>query len=108
MKVTERTVNQRLEIEEHIKNRQQDITGDTLLYRTIGFSLQGTYLFDFKNQVGSQFICKIKADFLSSFLSQMIMHETRVNENDSIPHRASFQHKLIIELFLCKVIVIYN
>jgi hypothetical protein len=67
MKISERNVNLNNEIENHIRNRHADISGEKIMYRTIGFSLHGTHLFDFKNEVsvGARFICKIKPDFLS-------------------------------------------
>jgi hypothetical protein len=69
-----KTVDFRREIQVNVSNRDPPIHSDSLLYRVIGLSGVGTYLFDLKNdkKAESKLICRIHPDFIVSFVGNLV------------------------------------
>ena len=61
----------RNEILTKVKTRHQPLKTDSIMFRTIGFCIAGCPLFDLKNdeKLASKFICRIKPEFIITFIS---------------------------------------
>jgi|LakMenEpi03Aug12_release.lakeMendotaPanAssembly.Ray.scaffolds.fasta_scaffold165587_1 hypothetical protein len=77
MKLAELEIKLETEIANHVSSLVTQITKSRIAYRTIGFTLQGTYLFDFCNNE-PHMASKIKPDFLTYFLSNLIANDHMV------------------------------
>lgn len=69
-------VDLRNDVQKLIKVRHLPLKGEATIFRCIVFSMTGTTLLDYKfdYNLKSKFICKIKAEFLTSFLTQIVNH----------------------------------
>lgn len=80
LSIAEREVDQGRDVEPMIRRRQPRADHHKIVYRMIGLSTNGTYLFDQKNdtEVAARFICRLKADFLCSFITNMLQQQSSV------------------------------
>ena len=61
------------EVQPLVRSQHSPLLPDTTVYRVLGFSKSGTTLFDLRhdNDSRAKFLCKLKADFVISFISQV-------------------------------------
>jgi hypothetical protein len=59
------------------------------VFRVIGFSKSGTTLFDLKHDehTNAKYLCKLKADFLVTFLSQISNQAIEQDKSIEYPRR---------------------
>ncbi len=86
------------------------LRSETTVYRTIGFSLSGTALFEFKCETAkdSKYICRLKAEFLASLIAQLAKQTISLHRAVEFPHKPFAQDIVTLQLFNLRTIIVYN